>query len=368
MPLKRTLSYPNLTRLRNGDSFDIKTRTIKTPPRYLKNRTAWFPCKTQSLPNLSKIEHKLLDQDFENAVKKATRELQYRTLYLLLEIPVSITNKLITRILIILLFCSFTRKMRKENFQYKQQLASRTFTILLNKIPLKKYPLVATLISENFWRIYNDKGYTIIWPLRFLSILIKRNTNVLLEKPSILNKIYKDYKNHYSASNLIRNGRKFHIYEPDYNELKQIIFTCSECDDNFASKIAPQTDIIVFEKLMNCKDPLFFHKILIFKVIHNVSGLLTLKEQCRRHVRLLMRKRNINYTLWSLQIPKNLQKYLMFAEDNSENKGQISELTFWSAPIPRSKDFLTYIGGPIFNVQNNFDINCGTKLSTLQKF
>ena len=58
----------------------------------------------------------------------------------------------------------------------------------------------------------------------------------------------------------------------------------------------------------------------------------------------------------------------MFTEDNSENKGQISELTFWSAHIPRSKDFLTYIGGPIFNVQNNFDINCGTKLSTLQKF
>ena len=99
-----------------------------------------------------------------------------------------------------------------------------------------------------------------------------------------------------------------------------------------------------------------------------MSGLLTLKEQCRMHVRLLMRKRNINYTLWSLQIPKNLQKYLMFAEDNSENKDELSELTFWSAPIPRSKDFLTYIGGPIFNVQNNFDINCGTKLSTLQNF
>ena len=198
--------------------------------------------------------------------------------------------------------------MRRESFQYKQQLASWTFTILLDKITLKKYPLVATLISENFWRIYNEKGYTIIWPLRFLSILIKRNTNVLLEKPSILNKIYKDYKNHYSASNLIGNGRKFHIYEPDYNELKQIIFTCNKCDDNFASKIAPQTDIIVFEKLMNCRDPLYFHKILIFKIIRNVSVPLTLKEQCRKHIRLLMRKRNINYTLWSLQLPKSFTK------------------------------------------------------------
>ena len=230
--------------MKNGESFDIKTRTIKTPPRYLKSRTAWFPCKTQSLPNLSKIDHKLLDQDLESAVKNATRDLRYQTLNLLLEVPVVITDNLITRILFILLFCSFTRKMRRENFQYKQQLASWTFTILLDKIPLKKYPLVATLISENFWRIYNEKGYTIIWPLRFLSILIKRNTNVLLEKPSILNKIYKDYKIHYSASNLIGKGRKFHIYEPDYNELKQIIFTCSKCDDNFASKIAPQTDII----------------------------------------------------------------------------------------------------------------------------
>ena len=84
MSLKRTLSYPNLTRLRIGESFDVKTRTIKTPPRYPKNRTTWFPCKTQSLPNLSKIDHKLLDQDLENAVKNATRDLRYQTLYLLL--------------------------------------------------------------------------------------------------------------------------------------------------------------------------------------------------------------------------------------------------------------------------------------------
>ena len=83
MPLKRTLSYPNLTRSKNGESFDIKTRTIKTPPRYLKSRTAWFPCKTQSLPNLSKIDHKLLDQDLESAVKNATRDLRYQTLNLL---------------------------------------------------------------------------------------------------------------------------------------------------------------------------------------------------------------------------------------------------------------------------------------------
>ena len=78
-----------------------------------------------------------------------------------------------------------------------------------------------------------------------------------------------------------------------------------------------------------------------------------------------MRKANMNYTLWSLQLPKGLQKYLMFAEDNSENNSQISELTFVSAHIPKAKDFLPYRDVPIFNMPGNFGINCGTKLSTL---
>ena len=140
----------------------------------------------------------------------------------------------------------------------------------------------------------------VIWPLRFLSILIRKNKNVIFEEPNILNSIYKDYQTHHSASNLIKNARQFYLHEQDYDELKKMIIICSKCDENFASKIAPQTDVIIFEKLISCKDPLYFHETLIFKIIRNVSTQLTLNEECRKHVRLLMRKADINYTLINL--------------------------------------------------------------------
>ena len=116
-----------------GESFDVKTRTIKTPPRYPKNRTTWFPCKTQSLPNLSKIDHKLLDQDLENAVKNATRDLRYQTLYLL------------------------------------QQLASWTFTILLDKIPLKKIPSSSKNDQQKFLENLRKRLYDHMAPKIFVN-------------------------------------------------------------------------------------------------------------------------------------------------------------------------------------------------------
>ena len=125
MSLKRTLINPNLTGLKSWENFDVKNRTIKTPPRYPKNRTSWFPYKTQSLPNLSKIDHKLLEKDLETAVKDATRNLRCQTLYLLLEVPIVLSNNLITKILFVLLFCSFSRKIYPKNrtswFPYKTQ-------------------------------------------------------------------------------------------------------------------------------------------------------------------------------------------------------------------------------------------------------
>ena len=362
MSLKRTLINPNLTGLKSWENFDVKNRTIKTPPRYPKNRASWFPYKTQSLPNLSKIDQELLEKDLETAVKDATRNLRCQTLYLLLEVPIVLSNNLIAKILFILLFCSFSRKIRRQDFQCKQRLASLTFTTLFNKIPSQKYPLISRLIRENFWRIYNEEGFMVIWPLRILSILIRKNKNFILEEPNILYSIYKDYKTHYSAINLIGNGRQFHLHEQDYDELKKIIIICSKCDGNFASKMAPQTDVIIFEKLICCKDPSYFHKTLIFKIIRNVSTHLTLKEECRKHVRLLMRKADINYTLIELQLPKCLKQYLMFAEDNSENNSQISELTFWSGRIPKSKELLSLLNGPIFNIPSNYKINCSTSL------
>ena len=48
----------------------------------------------------------------------------------------------------------------------------------------------------------------------------------------------------------------------------------------------------------------------------------------------------------------------MFVEDNSENHIQISQLTFWSSRIPRSKEFLTIVSGPILNILSNYKINC----------
>ena len=174
MSLKRALSNPSLTSLESFGSFDVTYRTAKTPKRYPKNQTSWIPDKPQSLPNWSNINHNLIDKDLEITVKEATRNLRYKTLYLLLQVPIVLSNNLITKILFILLYCSFSPKIRREDFQYKQRLASLTFTTLLNNTPPKKSPLIATLIRENFWRIYNDGGFTIIWPLRFLSILIKK--------------------------------------------------------------------------------------------------------------------------------------------------------------------------------------------------
>jgi len=140
----------------------------------------------------------------------------------------------------------------------------------------------------------------VIWPLRFLSLQIREINNVILEEPNIRHNIYKDYKTYYLKSNLIRNGLEFHLHGQDYDELKKIIIICSKCDENFASKIAPQTDVIIYQKLISCKDPLYFHNTLIFKIICNVSIRLTLKEECRKRIRLLMRKANINYSLNNL--------------------------------------------------------------------
>jgi len=108
----------------------------------------------------------------------------------------------------------------------------------------------------------------------------------------------------------MKYGEELYLYEEDYDELKKVIFNCSKYDENFASKIAPEIDIAIYEKLINYKNPLYFHKRLIFKIVRNVLNQPTLKEQCRKHICLFMQKVNINHALNNLRLPKYLQRYL----------------------------------------------------------
>ena len=73
-----------------------------------------------------------------------------------------------------------------------------------------------------------------------------------------------------------------------------------------------------------------------------------------------MRKANINHTLNNLRLPKYLQRYLMFVEDNLDENNQIFQLNFWTTRIPKSKEFSTPPNGPILTIPNNYKIDCNT--------
>jgi len=132
MPWKRALSNPNLTSLKSLSSFDVTYRPAITPNKTPKNQISWIPDKTQSLPNLLKIDQNFNDKILLTAVKDATRNLRYTTLSFLQQIPIVLNNNLIAKILFILLHCSFSPKIMREDFQYKQRFGSLTFTVLLN--------------------------------------------------------------------------------------------------------------------------------------------------------------------------------------------------------------------------------------------
>ena len=67
-------------------------------------------------------------------------------------------------------------------------------------------------------------------------------------------------------------------------------------DENFGSKILPNKDIIVFEKLLDTASPLYFRKQLIYKIIHTASNKLSLKDQCRKQLWQMLRK--MGYSLF----------------------------------------------------------------------
>ena len=76
-------------------------------------------------------------------------------------------------------------------------------------------------------------------------------------------------------------------------------------------KFLPNKDVIVYEKLLDAASLLCFRKQLIYKIIHTASNKLSLKYQCRKQIRQMLRKRDIHYSIHSLQIPTVLKKYIM---------------------------------------------------------
>jgi len=128
-------------------------------------------------------------------------------------------------------------------------------------------------------------------------------------------------------------------------------------DENFGSEILPDKDIIVYEKFLDTASPLCFRKQLIYKIIHTTSNKLSLKDQCRKQIRQMLRKRDIHYSIQSLQIPIVLKKYIMYIENGPEIDNKDFQLTFETPYLLKSEYNLLANSGPILRITENYDID-----------
>ena len=128
-------------------------------------------------------------------------------------------------------------------------------------------------------------------------------------------------------------------------------------DENFESKILPHKDIVVYEKLLDTASPLCFRKQFIYKIIHTAPNKLSLKDQCRKQIRQILRKRDINHSIHSLQIPTVLKKYLMYIENGTVIGNQDFQLTFTTFYLLQSESKLLTNTGPILRITENYDID-----------
>ena len=93
---------------------------------------------------------------------------------------------------------------------------------------------------------------------------MERNYNIL-EKQNMLLSTYKNYENYHLENNLVEFDPEHHLYEEDYDELKKVIINCYKYDENFGSKIVLGIYIIIYEKIIDCKNLLYFQKTIDFQ-------------------------------------------------------------------------------------------------------
>ena len=99
---------------------------------------------------------------------------------------------------------------------------------------------------ENLWQTQDVNGVTTIGPLRFLTLLIDWEYN-LLNRRNFLKMLYKNCWN-FDSINPERKFNTLEVSTGDYNDIKKITLNFFEDDENFGSKIFPGFDIIVREQ------------------------------------------------------------------------------------------------------------------------
>ncbi|XP_065562750.1 uncharacterized protein LOC136028777 [Artemia franciscana] len=343
MPRQRTLS--------NTDTLEPDQDLMFARPEF------WISNKTLSLPNLSVIDYELQEIIFESAITNAIRNLEYNTLYSLLKVPVIFNEELLIHGIIILLYGSFSLDILSKDYDYRHKNAAYTFAALLQAMPPVAYPLIASLIRENFWHIEQESGFKILWPLKFLDLLLNVNYKIV-EDENILLGIYEHYLRYSTNFDpiIVKNSTHY-IYDEQYMELINVTTKFYMNDENFGSKILPDKDIIVYEKFLDTASPLCFRKELIYKIIHTTSDELSLKDLCRKKIRQTLRKRDINYSIQSLHIPTFLKKYIMYMENGPGINEKDFQLTFKTPYLLKSAYNLMANSGPILRITENREID-----------
>jgi len=149
MSRRRTLS--------NTDTLEPNQDLIFARPEF------WISNKTQSLPNLSVIDYELRETILESAITNAVRNLEYNTLSSLLQVPLILKQDFVIHGMIILLYGSFSLDILSKDYDYRHKNTSYTFAALLKAMPPAMYPLIASLIRENFWHTqYFESGFKIL--------------------------------------------------------------------------------------------------------------------------------------------------------------------------------------------------------------
>ena len=213
------------------------------------------------------------------------------------------------------------------------------------------------LSKEQSRTMQEESDFQIVWPLKFLELLLDLNYKIV-ENENILLGIYENYL-WYSADfdPMIVNNTTHYIYDEQYIELKNVTIKFYINNENFGSKILPNKDVIVYEKLLDTASPLCFRKQLIYKIIHTAPNKLSLKDQCRKQLRQILRKRDIHHSIHSLQIPTVLKKYLMYIENGPEVGNKDFQLTFTTPYLLKLESKLVTNDGPILRITENYDID-----------
>ena len=159
--------------LSNTDALEPSQDLIPTRQEF------WISNQTQSLPNLSVIDYELHEVIFESAITNAIRNLQYNTLSSLLQVPVILKDEFVIHGMIILLYGSYSQDIMSKYYNYRHENSLYTFAALLRAMPPNKYPSKASLIHKNFWHMQEEPGFKIVWPLKFLELLLDLNYKIV---------------------------------------------------------------------------------------------------------------------------------------------------------------------------------------------